>query len=200
MKRISFFLFPVFFFCLIATAQAGQDSWLGHDGVSISSAVSITETSAIKFGNFTVTSPGDANASIVLDDHGNRTVYNGGTTTITLLNGGNSVDTGSQGPGCYHVAGASASANLYVTFTDHTGTAISSSNPVALTGPAGSNQFNVDTLTFNQSGSDGTGPYRTTDGSGDALILVGATLHTESGATTYAPGKYVGTFEVMISY
>jgi hypothetical protein len=199
MNKGSFLLFFAAFLFCIPAAEAGQDSWLGHDGVSIASAVSITETSPIKFGNFTVTSPGDVNASIVLDDNGNRTVHNGGTTTITLLNGGVS-DLGSQSPGSYHVMGASAGTNIYVTFTDHTGTAISSGNQIVLIGPVGSSNFLVDTLTFNQSGSDGTGPYRTTDGSGNANILVGATLHTQSGATTYAPGRYTGTFEVMISY
>lgn len=199
MNRGSFFLFLAVFLLCIPTAEAGQSNYTGHDGVSVSSAVSISEISAIRFGNFSVASPGDANASITLDDNGKRTVHNGGTTKIILLNGGVS-DFGSQGPGFYHVMGAGADANLYVTFGDHTGVAISSGNPVVLTGPLGSNEFLVDTLTFNQSGSDGTGPYRTTDGSGNADIIVGATLHTQSGATTYAPGKYTGTFEVMISY
>ncbi len=199
MSKSFLFLFLALFFFCIPAARAGQNNYTGHDGISVSSAVSITETSAVKFGNFSVTSPGGGDASIVLDDNGNRTRFNGASTTITLLNGGVS-DLGSQGPGFYHVAGAGSGANLYVTFTDHAGAAISSGNQIALTGPVGSDDFFVDTMTFNLSGTDGTGNYITTDGSGNAIIRVGATLHTKAGATSYAPGTYRGTFEIMVSY
>ena len=202
MKKVLFFLFLVFSLFGIPAAQASQSNYTGHDSISVSSAVSLTEESSVRFGNFTVTAPGDSNASIVLDHHGTRTVYNGGTTMITLLNGGTggTPDVGAQEAGHYRIAGAGSGANIYVTFTDHAGTAISSGNPIVLTGPVGSNDFYVDTLTFNLRGTDGTGSYVTTDSGGNATIRVGATLHTVSGATTYAPGTYTGTFEVMISY
>ena len=198
-KRILFFLFMLVISFGVPAVWAGQNNYTGHDSISVSSAVSIIETSAVKFGNFAITSPGGNDAYIVLDDNGTRTVHNGASTTITLLNGGNS-DLGSQGPGFYQIRGAGAGATLYITFSDHTGAAISSTNPVVLTGPVGSNEFNVDTLTFNNSGSDGTGPYILANGSGNATVRVGATLHAAAGATTYAPGTYRGTFEIMVSY
>lgn len=197
-RAASFFIF--FFF--ISAAHAGQDNYTGHDGVSVSTAVTITEEQAVRFGNFSVQSPGGGDAYIVLDDNGGRTSFNGASTQITLLNGGAS-DAGAQGPGYYLVSHAGASTNLYVTFTDHAGATITScpsGNPILLYGPAGSGQFCVDALTFNLSGTDGTGSYVTTDAGGNATIRVGATLHTMSGVSTYAPGTYRGTFELQISY
>ncbi len=199
MKRLCLFLSCAIFPFCITTAYAGQSNYTGHDGVSVSSAISIRESQAVRFGNFSITSPGGGDAYIVLDINGTRTAYNGASTTITLLNGGTS-DLGSQGPGYYYVSSAGSGATLYVTFVDHTGAAINSGNPVVLTGPVGSDNFYVDTMAFNSSGSDGTGPYITADGAGNAAIRIGATLHTKAGATTYAPGTYRGTFEIMVSY
>lgn len=198
------FLFLSFSCLCIPVAKAGQDNWTGHDGVSVSSAVTITEEQAVRFGNFSVTSPGGGDASIVLDENGARTSFNGASTQITLLNGAaGNAGTGAQGPGYYLVSNAGASTNIYVSFTDHTGTVITTcpaGNPIYLYGPVGSGQFCVDSLVFNLDGTDGTGSYVTTDGSGNATIRVGATLHTMAGVTTYAPGTYRGTFEVQISY
>ena len=200
-KVLSYLFLALFSFCT-SVAQAGQDSWTGHDGVSVSSAVTISEQQAIRFGNFSVTSPGGDDAYIVLAEDGTRTSHNGASTQITLLHGSGGTDTGSQGPGYYQVAHAGASTNLYVSFTDHAGTAISScpgGSSIFLNGPIGSGQFCVDSFTFNLAGTDITGSYVTTDGSGNATIRVGATLHTVSGAS-YGPGTYRGTFEVEISY
>jgi len=201
-RRIRELAFFLAFFSFISAVQAGQDNWTGHDGVSVSTAVTVTEEQAVRFGNFSVQSPGGDDAYIVLDDNGGRTSHNGASTQIMLLNGGVS-DMGSQGPGYYLVSHAGASTNLYVTFTDHTGATITScpaGNPIILYGPVGSGQFCVDSVTFNLTGTDGNGSYITTDGSGNATIRVGATLHTMSGVSTYAPGTYRGTFEVQISY
>ena len=184
----------------LRAAQAGIDAtYTGHDSVSVTSALTVSEQHSVNFGNFTVGSPGDNGASIAMSDTGTRTVSNTLATTITLLNGGVS-DLGSQGPGFYQVAGATANTNLYGNFTDIGGTAISAANPVVLTGPVGSGTFDVDTMTFNQSGSDVNGPYITSDGSGSATIQVGATLHTVTGVSTYAPGQYRGTFELIVGY
>jgi hypothetical protein len=191
-------LFLVLFFFTLP-ARAGQNNYTGHDSVSISSAVSIGESQAVRFGNFAVTSPGGNDAYITLDIDGTRTAHNGASTSITLLNGGVS-DVGSQGPGYYHVAGAGSGTQLNVSFVDHTGAAITSGNPVVLTGPVGSDQFFVDSMTFNSDGTNGGGLYIAADGSGNATVRIGATLHTKSGATTYAPGTYRGTFEILVSY
>lgn len=184
---------------LATSARAGQNSYLMHDSVSIVSAVTVAESEALRFGNFSVTNPGDNGADIVLGIDGSRTAHHSGSTTITLLNGGSS-DNGAQGAGLYNVSGAGGSAQLYVTFTDHTGAAITPGNPVSLTGPPGSDEFTVDSFTFNADGSDVNGSFITATGGGTAAVRVGATLHTKSGASTYAPGRYSGTFELMVSY
>lgn len=205
MRALLFFVSIVpLFFSSLPVAQAGQDNWTGHSSVSVSSAVTITEEAPVRFGNFSVSSPGGGDAYIVLNHDGTRTAFNGVSTQIALLYGSmGNPSTGAQGPGRYLVAHAGAATNLYVTFTDHTGSEVTScpsGNPILLYGPAGSGQFCIDSVTFNQSGTDGTGDYITTDGSGNAAIRVGATLHTMSGVTTYAPGTYKGTFEIEISY
>jgi len=205
MSKLPFYLFLIFFSFYASAAYAtSQDNYTGHDGVSVSTAVTITELETVRFGNFSVLSAGGGDASIVLNHNGTRTSFNGASTQIVLLYGasqGGITNTGSQGPGHYQVAHAGATTNLYVTFTDHTGTLITScpSGSIFLNGPVGSGQFCVDSFNFNLTGTDGTGPYITTDGSGNATIRVGATLHTMSGAS-YAPGTYRGTFEVQISY
>jgi hypothetical protein len=200
-KKVFAFLpavFPVFLFFSIS-AYAGQNNYTGHDSVSVSSAVSIAESQAVRFGNFAVTSPGGNDAYITLDIDGTRTAHNGASTTITLLNGGVS-DLGSQGPGYYRVQGAGSGTQLNIGFVDHTGAAITSGNPVILTGPVGSDEFHVDTMTFNSDGTNAGGLYIAADGSGNATVRIGATLHTKAGATTYAPGTYRGTFEILVSY
>lgn len=187
---------------LLATttpARAGQSNYTGHGSFSVTSAVSVAESSAIRFGNFSVSNPGDGGASITLDASGSRTAQQSGATSILLLNGGNS-DAGAQQEGVYSITGAGAGVALYVSFTDHTGTAISSGNPVVLTGPVGSGTFLVDDMVFNKDGTDGTGDYILANGAGNATVRVGATLHTKAGVTTYAPGTYRGTFEIMVSY
>lgn len=199
MKKLFFFFsFTIFVFCSLS-ARADFVSYTGHDGVSVASAASIVEKAAIRFGNFSVSNPGGNDANIVLAVNGTRTRNNGASTTITLLNGGAS-DYGSQGQGFYDIIGAGNDANVYITFKDHTGAAITAGNPVVLTGPVGSDEFYVDSLTFNNDGTDGDGDYITMDGGGNATAHVGATLHTKAGATAYAPGTYRGTFEIMISY
>ena len=199
MKGSLFCLFIALLSFYPAIAKAGQNTYTGHDGVSVASAVSIAEVEAVRFGNFAVASPGGNDAYIVLDIDGTRTAHNGASTTISLLNGGAS-DQGAQSPGYYRITGSSAGASLYITFTDHAGTAISSGNPIVLTGPVGSGDFHVDSLNFNLSGTDGTGNYITADGGGNATVRVGATLHTKAGATSYAPGTYRGTYEIMVAY
>lgn len=203
-KELSPFLFPAFltafsFLFFTLSARAGQSNYTGHDSVSIASAVSLIESQAVRFGNFAVTAPGGGDAYITLDINGTRTAHNGVSTTITLLHGGVS-DLGSQGPGYYRVAGAGSGTQINVSFVDHTGAAITSGNPVVLTGPVGSDQFYVDTMTFNSDGTNAGGLYIAADGSGNATIRVGATLHTKAGATTYAPGTYQGTFEILVNY
>ena len=203
MKIVSSILFlAVVFFCDAAGHATTLTPPPGHVGISISSGISITEMSAVRFGNFTVSNPGDNGASIVLGPDGTRQAYKTATTQINLLTGG-TPDFGAQGPGIYQVTGAGAGTVLTVSFRDHVGAPISSANPVVLTGPVGSAIFNVDTMTF---GSPDTHTLTsvTADGSGNATILVGATLHTAARigvvVITYAPGSYRGTFEVMVNY
>lgn len=187
----------VVFACCGFSAQADfVDSDL-HTGVSIASAMTIDESEAVRFGNLTVTALGTGDATIILSPDGDRTVNNGSDQIVLLTGGGIG---GSQGAGRYQIDGAGAGTNIYITFTDHAGAPITSGNPVELSGPSGSDTFDVDTFTFNQSGSDGGGDYITTDGGGTATVLVGATLHTVAGATSYDPGTYRGTFQIIASF
>ncbi|MFH1157702.1 MAG: DUF4402 domain-containing protein [Pseudomonadota bacterium] len=207
MKRLPFFLsFAVLVFCsppALADVLATYPNL--HAGVSIASAVSVTEEAAIRFGNFAVGNEGGGDADIVLDHDGIRTSHNGASTTITLLNGGMGGDPGSQGPGIYHISGAASGTWLYIYFVNHNMTTVDTPNPVVLTGPVGSDEFYVDGMTFDYDGFDDDtvipdGHYIVADGTGKATVHVGATLHTKAGATSYAPGKYTGTFEILVGY
>lgn len=180
-------------------ALAGLNTYTGHGSFSVTSAVSVTESAPVRFGNFSVSDPGDNGARLVLGSDGARTVHKTGVTAITLLNGGYA-DAGAQGEGRYSITGAGNGATLYITFTDHAGADITPGNPIILRGPVGSDEFYVDNFTFNLDGTDGTGDFIIASGTGTAVVRVGATLHTKTGATTYAPGKYQGTFEIMVSY
>jgi len=179
-----------------AAAFAAISSYTLHSGVSISSALSIAEVEAVRFGNFTVTSPGSNDAEIVLGIDGSRSASSG-STVISLLGG---ASPGSAGAGYYQITNAGAGAALYISFTDSTGAAITAGNPVFLTGPVGSGKFAVDSFIFNLDGSDVTGDYINAGGSGNATIRIGATLHTVTGVSTYAPGVYTGTFEILVAY
>jgi hypothetical protein len=122
-----------------------------------------------------------------------------------LLNGGamSPLDPGSQGPGYYKVAHANPSTVLTVTFSDRNYTTMGTcpaNNTIRLRGPVGSGEFCVDNMTFVSPSNAYTPTTVTTDGSGNATITVGATLHTLSGATADAPGRYTGTFAIMVSY
>jgi hypothetical protein len=96
----------------------------------------------------------------------------------------------------------------------HNGQAVTITGPTAQT-------FTVDKFVFNESGSDVYGHYidnrggahnpapgtsdpfdHTRTAAADVDVVVGATLHTTAQAalTNYAPGKYTGTFDVMVSY
>ena len=202
------------FFLTLGGASAAfasdNNAVMAHVSVSVNDPFSIAEVAPVKFGNFVVGGViGGADANIVMTDVGARTANNGASTTITLLRGvSNGVaaldDAGAQQPGIYSVAGATATTNVYITFAEPGMPAalIDSSHPAnhaTLTGPGG-DTFTVDTFTFNSTGSDAFGPYILSDGSGNAMVDVGATLHTTATATTYADGAYRGTMDVMASY
>ncbi len=250
--------------CTGADVSAGGGSdcvaTLGHISASVVGTLSINEMRAISFGNFAVASAGGADATIVLDPTGVRTVANN-TDVITLLNGingGGLSDTGSQSPGHYTVSASDegAATQVYISFAQNDGTPIDACSPngsaggvyggtytgapgtcdnyhpgssVSLSGPV-ANAFTVDQFVFNESGSDVYGHYidnqatvgpgisnpflpgsatgaghdngtGTPGGAGTAQaidVVVGATLHTT--ALTPTPGKYTGTFVVMVSY
>lgn len=190
-------LWGVLLFLVVAQgAAAGQNSYAVHGLVSIASAISVTEAAPVRFGNITVTDPGDDGASVVLDLNGTRTAQRTAATQITPLGLGG----GAAGPGLYRIIGAADGQMLHVSFTDHAGMAISTGNPVILTGPPGANVFHADTFTFNSDGADGDGAYILADGDGAARVRVGATLRSVAGAAPYKPGAYRGTFQIMVSY
>jgi hypothetical protein len=180
---------------------------VAHASVSVGSTLSIVETTPIKFGNVTFTSGGIADGTLTMTPTGVRTIGGANSTGLALLFGSdNSVpsgdDAGSESPGFYAVSGATAAANIYISFAK-TGSAAAlidanhPANQVDLTGPAGI-AFVLDTLTFNSSGSDIYGNYITTSGGGTATVQVGGTVHTT--AITATDGAYRGTFDIMASY
>lgn len=203
----------VFLSTAIAVVSFGSQSYaadtvsdVAHASVSVGTTLSITETTPIKFGNVTVTfasATGDAN--VVMTPQGVRTAT-AGSDSLALLNGATNTvpggdDAGSESPGFYAITGANNNSNIYITFakTGSPNALIDANHPTnnVVLGTAPDN-FTVDTLTFNSSGSDLYGNYITTTGT-TATVQVGGTLHTVAGAS-YADGTYRGTFDIMASY
>lgn len=193
---------------------------VGHVSASVANALSITETSAVKFGNMILAAGNAAgDGTITLSIAGVRTVTNDDSAKhITLYNGANNGtagadDAGAQSPGFYSITGANAASNIYVSFSDSSvagiyagagngnGALIDDNHPnnkVILTGPTGK-VFWVNKFVFNESGNDTYGHYITTDGAGAATVTVGGTLMTVAGQN-YVDGNYEGTFNIMASY
>jgi hypothetical protein len=137
---------------------------------------------------------------------------------------------GGQQPGHYTIEtdAEGSTKQIYISFADTGGNPIDISGDsyhpgakVTLTGPA-AQTFTMDKFLINESGSDVYGHYIDNRGgannpspgisnpfdhthtanTADVDVVVGATLHTVAIAatTSYAPGKYTGTFNIMASY
>ena len=203
---------------------------VGHISASVTGVLAIDEVSEIKFGNFSITCSvpaacvADA-STITLSETGTRTTAGG---EITLLYGaeadhggvadGTDLETGGQAPGFYTVnAGAEGDGtqDVYISFADDTGQIIDSNHPdnrATLTGPT-AQTFTVKGFTFDS--DDATDGYSGTDSSkgasdgygdkialvgGAAILRVGATLYTSTTVAAYDPGRYAGTYHIMVSY
>jgi hypothetical protein len=189
--------------CLAAT---------GHDNVSVVSTLSINERRAISFGNVSVACAvagncsGDATLTLGID--GDRTPATGGGDNFILLHGGLAGDPGGQSPGHYAVTGADegGATEVYISFADENGNPVDFAGEnyhagahTTLTGPA-AQTFQMDDFVINETGTDVYGHYVDTGGSAGPIdVAVGATLHTVGGQS-YPPGKYTGTFTIMVSY
>ncbi len=198
----------------------------GHSSVSLASTLTINEQRAVSFGNVAVACGGgscDGLASIDLGLDGSRTAHSSANDTITLLGGAAGA---SQSPGHYTVEGANegSATQVYITFAssgggpvDFSGDNYHPGSAVTLSGPGGN--LTMDKFVINQSGSDVYGHYIDNRGGGftpapgignpfdhsrtpnasDVDVVVGATLHTVAGQN-YTPGKYMGTFDITVSY
>ncbi|MCK4945516.1 MAG: hypothetical protein KAS59_04570 [Alphaproteobacteria bacterium] len=165
-------------------------------------------------------------STIILSETGTRTTAGGEITLLYGLDAGHSgiidgsdLETGGQAPGFYTVnAGAEGTGtqDVYISFSDDTGQIIDSNHPdnrATLTGPVGGQTFTVKDFTFDS--DDGTDGYSgldstkgASDGYGDkialvggaAILRVGATLYTSTTVAAYNPGRYAGTYHIMVSY
>jgi len=159
-------------------AQATTDdvAFQGHISASVVGTLSVTEISAINFGNFaaaacgtTAPTAGTAGAdSIVLSDEGTRTktgcftLLNGASQTTPGVVSGSNNETGGQSPGFYTIANGDGVTNVYVSFADVSGDIVDSTygskgtgsvvythpkNYVTLTGPTAT-AFAVNEFSF----------------------------------------------------
>lgn len=195
---------------------------VGHIGVSVVGTLTINEKRAINFGNVAVSSSGNGDASVTLDEDGTiGTVTGTNSDGLTLLsgaaaNGGvggvehGTVGNDGQHSGLYEITGYNegGQTRVYISFanTDNEPIECNSDgyyqgNSVPVIGPTADNLFNVTNFTFDEDGNDVYGHYVDTDGLTDPVdIEVGATLNTDSTATGYPVGKYVGVFNITASY
>jgi hypothetical protein len=210
-----------------APAKAADNvAAVGHISASVGSTLAISETTPIRFGNFTAVcaaSNCDGTGFITLNNLTSvRTTSGAVNDVITLLHGANGANgvpgdtdaiNGSATVGVYHIAGVTGgavagTANIYITFSDGLGNMITTQNGIQNNAQTvtladaqnATGHFDVDTFTWDSSGNDPVyGDFITTAG-GVANIHLGATLHTDAAATVYADGAYTGTFNIMASY
>ena len=198
----------------------------GHISASVGSTLSIAETTPIRFGNFTAvctTSPCNGSGNIVLNNLTSaRTLNSTGHDTLVLLHGLNGVNgvpagadkNGSETAGVYHISGVTGGAvagttHIYITLATNTNVPIPTLNgvqvgatPVVTLTDAqnATGVFDVNAFTWDSTGNDPIyGDYIATAG-GVADVHLGATLNTDSAATAYSDGAYLGTFNIMASY
>lgn len=200
---------------------------VGHISASVVSTLTINELRAISFGNMNKpcaagACAGGANAALIRLDPvaGTRTYTNPGTDALTLLNGaganagGNALPVGDAGgfsPGVLEVKGAfeNAATQVYISFADNTGLPVdfrgdnfntANDTNIHVIGP-GAVYFTVKDFEISCTavGADVYGHYCDNNGANAAFqVKVGATLATA--AQTYVEGKYVGTYNAMVSY
>lgn len=197
----------------------------GHMSASVVSTLSINEIRAVSFGNMATPCGGGActtgDGDIILNAAtGARTQTGLTTDTIVMLHGADANDgaagnagnanSGGQAPGVYRVsAGAEGAATqVYIAFADNAGNFVDYSGEnfytandtnIHLIGPAAA-YFTAQDFTIDCTGaaSDVYGHY--CDNTTLPLdVKVGATLKTVVGQT-YGAGKYVATYNVMVSY
>jgi hypothetical protein len=201
---------------------------LGHDSVSVASTLTINEMRAVSFGNVSVTCGMncDGSAALALGLDGSRNASTTGGDSFILLSGVGGA--GAQSPGHYTVEGQNegGATQVYVSFADNGFNPVDISGDnyhpgasATLMGPGGQT-FTMDKFVINESGNDIYGHYIDNRGGGSTPapgtsnpfnharahdssavdVVVGATLHTVSGVASYPPGKYTGTFQIMVSY
>ena len=141
----------------------------------------------------------------------------GGHDAAGIADGSN-LGTGGQAPGFYTIANADGITNVYVSFSNNLGAIVDSNHPnnyVALDGPGQAGEFRVQNFTW-ETDAAGAGPSSSgyTAGGADVTdvygkytpcgasctIRVGADLHTVAGKDNPVPGKFTGTFYLMVSY
>ena len=204
-------------------------SALGHISASLQGTLAVVEAGPMRFGNFAVDNcaPCTGDATLTLSPAGGRTTPNAGTDDINLLvgtdaDGGGALDsvvtdgvgglgTGAQSPGFDTITNGDGITNVYLSFANSSGQIIDANHPdnlVTLSGPV-VGAFTVDAFTFAEDdettgyvdaaggGTDSYGQYVACAAS--CTVRVGATLSTVAG-TTPTPGKYIGTYYVMVSY
>ena len=206
---------------------AGADcvTTTGHISASVVGTLDINETHGLNFGNLALACGGgtcNVGTHIDLDAAtGARTSANGGTDTLVLLHGAGAnnglgnfpghANSGGQAAGQFVISDGAegGSTQVYISFADASGNSVDYSgedfygaNAITLTGPGGQtftvNDFEIDCGAG--SGNDVFGHY--CDNAVMPLtVKVGARLNAAAVvAANYSPGRYNGTYNVMVSY
>jgi hypothetical protein len=137
----------------------------------------------------------------------------GAHDALLLLHGtaaGGVAGAGGQAPGHYQIKGSfeGGQTRVYISFADASGDPMDCNGDsyytntyVSVIGPAAGDHFRVNQFAFTETGNDVYGHYVANGGANTAFdVPVGATLLTDATSTAYPVGKYVGTFNIMVSY
>lgn len=183
----------------VSTNTLAQAPVVSEATVTVQNTFAFAETTAISFGTIraTATASGATVATYVVSGDGTTTVpaSGGAPAAISELTAGT--------PGEYAISGAAPFADITITLP-------AAPINMTLTGaPPGTPKFTVGTFTaYILDGPNALSAYAdpgnlaTTDVNGAVNFAVGATLSTDSAASTepYADGIYRGNYTISVSY
>ncbi len=167
-------------------SDAAQAYLTHSDSVSftaqLQSAINLTESQRLSFGNISAYADPAAQASLTLDTNGNVNITSSGNARITPLGGAQAA--------IIQLSGAAP--NYSVTITPEAGNIFLTHE---LTPAVDAARFIAGSFTTAPSGTSAI-----TNSAGELNIFVGATLTTELTNKVYENGTYNGTYSLTVSY
>ncbi|MBR9875085.1 MAG: hypothetical protein GYB23_12540 [Vibrionaceae bacterium] len=208
-KKLAYAALAVFASSAYAEGVAPEFNGKGTASVEVRNTLDIVETASLNFGIIAAVAGDDATvATLVLAPDTGELTATSATAADTAKKVGSitPIDKTNVSPGTFTVSNAARYTNLNITLpkpADNIELKMENAAPDSLkftlgkfTAYANDKKVDLDTTT-------GAGKA-TTDGNGNLVLLVGATLNTvqttKAGTNSYLDAEYKGEYDVTISY